>query len=353
MYILNVKFTKIMPSGFYAFRTSAPFSSQALPRVTIAAKIDLQNDSPTAVIRFLFIPMKLPLLFLTLLAVFDLRAATVAPQPAIPLWPNGAPGALGSAESDIPTLTPFLPTPEKATGVAIVIFPGGAYAGLAPHEGEGYAQWLVEHGIAGIVVKYRLGSNGYHHPSMLQDATRAVRLTRSKAAAWKIDPHRVGVMGSSAGGHLASTILTHFDAGDPSATDPIEKESSRPDFGILCYPVITMGENTHIGSRENLLGKDASKESIEFLSSEKQVTAQTPPCFIWHTYDDKGVKVENSFAFAEALQKARVPYELHIYEKGGHGIGLSSGANGVAKGDVHPWAKDCLFWLHERGILKN
>lgn len=269
-----------------------------------------------------------------------MRAQALAP---LPLWSEGAPGALGKEDKDVPTLTAYLPDAALATGAAIVICPGGGYGGLAKHEGEGYARWLAQNGVAGLVVKYRLGSNGYRHPIMLQDAARAMRLARTKANEWKLDPHRIGVMGSSAGGHLASTLLTHFDAGKPDAADPVERQSSRPDAGILCYAVITMGDNTHRGSRQNLLGPDPSPDLILLLSNEKQVTAQTPPCFIWHTWEDNAVKVENSLDFALALQKAGVPYDLHIYEKGGHGMGLGNG---------HPWANDCLFWLKARGFVK-
>jgi acetyl esterase/lipase len=287
----------------------------------------------------------LPLLVLALAATTALAAD---PTP-LPLWPNGAPGALGTTEFDIPTLTPYLPAPEKATGAAMVICPGGGYGGLAPHEGAGYAEWLADHGIAGFVLRYRLGSHNYRHPAMLNDVARAIRFTRSKAAEWKIDAKRVGIMGSSAGGHLASTILTHFDAGKPSDPDPIERESSQPDLGILCYPVITMGENTHGGSRKNLLGDNPSPDLIELLSNEKQVTPQTPPTFIFHTWEDKAVKVENSLAFAEALKKNNVPFDLHIYEKGAHGMGLGGGRAG---GPHHPWTEDCLYWLEVQGFLK-
>lgn len=282
-------------------------------------------------------------------AVLSSTVAFAAPLDAIPLWPDGAPGAKGTAENDRPTVTAYLPAADKATGAAIVICPGGGYGGLAEHEGKGYAEWLAEHGIAGIVLKYRLGSHGYQHPAMLQDATRAVRLTRSKAGEWKLDTKRIGIMGSSAGGHLASTLLTHFDAGKADAADPIERESSRPDLGILCYPVISMGPNTHAGSRKNLLGDHPSPELIEHLSSEKQVTAQTPPCFIWHTWEDKGVKIENALSFASALQANDVPFDLHVYQKGGHGLGLGGGRNG---GDLHPWTQDCLYWLKANGWLK-
>ncbi len=272
-----------------------------------------------------------------------------APLDPILLWPDGAPGALGTADHDRPTLTAYLPDAEKATGAAIVIFPGGGYGGLASHEGAGYAEWLAENGIAGIVLKYRLGSKGYRHPAMLNDAARAVRLTREKAAEWKIDPKRVGIIGSSAGGHLASTLVTHFDAGDANATDPIERHSSRPDLGILCYPVISMGEHTHAGSKKNLLGENPSPELVESLSNEKQVTAQTPPCFIWHTWEDKVVNVENALDFASALQKAGVPFDLHIYQKGAHGLGLGGGRQG---GPKHPWTNDLLYWLKVQNFVK-
>ena len=272
-----------------------------------------------------------------------------APLEPIPLWPEGAPGALGTSETDIPTLTAFLPSPEKATGAAIVICPGGGYGGLAPHEGAGYAEWLAENGVAGIVLKYRLGSKGYRHPAMLNDAARAVRLTRAKASEWKIDGKRVGIMGSSAGGHLASTLLTHFDAGVADSADPVERFSSRPDLGILCYAVITMGEFTHGGSKKNLLGAEPDPALVELLSNEKQVTKETPPTFLWHTWEDTGVKIENSTQFAAALRSHGVPFELHIFQKGGHGMGLGGGRNG---GPLHPWAGVCLYWLRQQNFVK-
>jgi acetyl esterase/lipase len=269
-----------------------------------------------------------------------LRAEVKEP---LPLWPGGAPGALGTGSNDVPTLTAYLPSPEIATGAAIVICPGGGYGGLAPHEGKDYALWLNEQGVTGFVLKYRLGSHGYRHPRMLEDAARAVRTVRAQAADWKVDPKRIGIMGSSAGGHLASTLLTHFDSGKPDAEDPIERQSSRPDLGILCYAVITMGPDTHAGSKNNLLGKDPSPELVKLLSNELQVTAQTPPCFIWHTEEDKAVKVENSLEFAAALRRAGVPFDLHVYQQGRHGIGLANG---------HPWTKDCTFWLKVQGFVK-
>jgi acetyl esterase/lipase len=280
---------------------------------------------------------------------FFLRAETQVP---IPLWPDGAPGALGSTSNDIPTLTPYLPDsipPGGTTGAALVICPGGGYGHLAPHEGNDYALWLNQHGVTCFVLKYRLGLSGYRHPAMLQDAARAMRLVRARATAWKIDPKRVGIMGSSAGGHLASTLLTHFDSGDTNAADPIERQSSRPDIGILCYPVITMGEYTHQGSKINLLGTHPPPELVKLLSNELQVTTNTPPCFIWQTFEDKTVSVENSLMFAEALRKNHVPFDLHIYQKGRHGLGLN---DNPPFAHPHPWANDCLFWLKEQGFVQ-
>ena len=269
-------------------------------------------------------------------------------QAPIPLWPNGAPGALGTNDDDIPTLTAYLPEGTNATGAAIVICPGGGYWGLAPHEGNDYALWLNQHGVTGFVLKYRLGSHGYRHPAMLQDAERAVRMVRARADYWHIDPKRVGIMGSSAGGHLASTLMTHFEPGDPSATDPIERQSSRPDLGILCYPVISFGEFGHVGSKENLLGKNPPPELVKLLSNELQVTTNTPPCFIWQTFDDSVVPVENSLLFATALRKAGVLFDLHIYEHGPHGLGLG---DKPPFNHPHPWAADCLFWLKTQGFV--
>jgi acetyl esterase/lipase len=267
---------------------------------------------------------------------------------SFPLWPDGAPGALGKADKDVPTLTPFWPDPAKATGAALVICPGGGYGGLAPHEGADYARFVSEHGIAGFVLKYRLGPAGYRHPAMLQDAARAVRTVRARAGEWKLDAKRVGIMGSSAGGHLASTLLTHFDAGKADDADVVERQSSRPDLGILCYPVVTLLDPlAHKGSRKNLLGDNPAPELVKELSNDLQVTKDTPPCFIFHTYEDNGVLVENSLQFAAALRKAGVPFDLLIYEKGRHGIGLGSQPYGT--GERHPWSRDCIFWLKGRG----
>ena len=272
-------------------------------------------------------------------------------QTAIPLWPGGAPGALGTRTNDIPTLTPYLPDATNATGAAMVICPGGGYVGLAAHEGNDYALWLNQHGVTCFVLKYRLGSHGYHYPVEFEDGTRAIRLVRAHAADYQIDPNRIGIMGSSAGGHLSSMVLTHFDSGDTNAPDPVERQSSRPDLGILCYPVITMGEFTHRGSRNSLLGTNQSPAMVKYLSSELQVTTNTPSCFIWQTFEDRTVPVENSLIFAEALRRNHVPFDLHIYQKGAHGLGLGDRTPPF----LHPlpWTADCLYWLKLHGWVRN
>ena len=262
---------------------------------------------------------------------------------AIKLWPNGAPGALGSDPDDIPTLTPFLPS-EKSTGAAVIVCPGGGYTHLADHEGRPVAEWLNSIGITAFVLKYRIGPK-YHHPAPLQDAARAIRTVRARAAEWNIDPKRIGILGFSAGGHVASTIGTHFDAGNPSADDPIERVSSRPDLLVLIYPVITMGEFTHAGSKKQLIGKNASADMVKLLSNEEQITKQTPPTFLVHTANDSAVPVENSLRFAEQLRKSGVPFELHIYERGPHGFGL--GGNDPI---LSTWPARCADWLRVQGF---
>jgi acetyl esterase/lipase len=271
------------------------------------------------------------------------------PQAPIPLWNAAVPGALGQQPTDIPTLTPYIPAASRKTGAAIVICPGGGYGHLAPHEGHDYALWLNALGVTGFVLHYRLGSYGYRHPCMLDDAAGAVRLVRAGAMQWNLDPQRVGIMGSSAGGHLAATLLTHFDPGHADAADPIERESSRPDLGILCYPVISMGSLTHEGSKQNLLGDDPPADLVDALSNELQVTAQTPPCFIWHTWEDAAVKVENSLEFAAALRRNNVPFDLHIYQKGRHGLGLGDAPPFL---NAHPWSNDLIVWLQVQGFVQ-
>ena len=269
----------------------------------------------------------------------------------IRLWSGDVPGALGTADHDIPTLTLYTLPPERRdkNNTAIVIFPGGGYGGLASHEGKDYALWFNKIGIQAFVLKYRLGSKGYRHPIMLGDAARAIRLVRARSKEWGIDNHKIGVIGSSAGGHLASTILTHFDEGDGSSSDPVERFSSRPDFGVLCYPVITMGVWTHQGSKNNLLGRNPSHSLVWELSNERHVTPQTPPCFIWHTAEDKAVHVNNAFLFASALTSAGVPFDIHVYQKGRHGIGLQ---DKPPFDNPHPWARDLKFWIQQNNWIE-
>ena len=273
-------------------------------------------------------------------------APAAAAPAATPLWADAAPGALGQEAKDIPTLTACPPAAGQANGASILILPGGGYGHLAAHEGEGYARWFAAQGVTAYVLKYRLGTAGYRHPAMLNDAARGLRTVRARARRDGLDPARVGVIGSSAGGHLASTLLTHFDAGAPESADPVERESSRPDFGVLCYPVITLGEFTHAGSKQNLLGENPPADLVRLLSNELQVTAQTPPCFLWHTGEDKAVPVENSLLFAAALRRAGVPFDLHVYEKGRHGLGLPDASKAAP-----PWDADLLFWLRSRKVI--
>ncbi len=299
-------------------------------------------------LRFFLPPPALVLSFLAAVAGLRLTAAEATSSPtAIPLWSGAAPGSLGERPQDMPTLTLFAPDPAKRNGATMVIFPGGGYSGLAEHEGKGYAEFLAAQGITAYVLKYRLGSAGYRHPIMLGDAARAVRTVRSFAKRDGLDPARIGVMGSSAGGHLASTIATHFDAGKPDATDPIDRESARPDLAVMCYPVISFGEFTHAGSRRQLLGAEPSAELLKLLSNELQVTKETPPCFLWHTVEDKAVPVENSLLFAAALRRAGVPFSLHVYENGAHGLGL-----GRPDRPAPPWADQLLYWFRERKFTR-
>ena len=277
----------------------------------------------------------------------DLQAGSALTQL---LWPKGAPSAKGSEDRDRPTLTVYLPSGEQANGAAVVVCPGGGYGAVAmDHEGHAIGKWFTSFGVAAFIVDYRHRGKGYGHPAPLQDAQRAIRTVRAGASRWRIDPQRIGIMGFSAGGHLASTAGTHFDSGDPQAADPVERASSRPDFMILCYAVIALGEPfTHRGSQENLIGKNADPALVRSLSNEKQVTADTPPTFLWHTSEDHAVPAENSVQFYRALQRARVPAELHIYAHGRHGLGLARGVPGTSA-----WPEACKAWLAGQGLLKR
>jgi acetyl esterase/lipase len=270
----------------------------------------------------------------------------------IRLWQTTAPGARGQdPDRDIPFLTPYWPMASGETGASVIVCPGGGYGGRADYEGRDYALWLNERGIAAFVLNYRLGSHGYRFPVITNDLVRAMRVVRANSAGWGLDGARIGVMGSSAGGHLASTLLVHFDSGASEAADPVERVSSRPDFGILCYPVISMVPPWgHEGSKRNLLGPEPSIEEADYLSTEKHVRKDTPPCFIWHTQDDEMVRVENALVFASALMACGVPTSLHIYPSGPHGLAL--GFKGCQTNDarpLHAWTRELDEWLRLNG----
>ena len=287
-------------------------------------------------------------------AVWPARVHAQRPTPILqdpttmPLWTGKAPGALGEADTDIPTLTVYMPPNTTGPMTAVIIAPGGGYVNLAMNlEGRMPANYLNTLGVAAFVLKYRLGPR-YHHPIELGDAQRAIRTVRARAAEWHIAPDRIGIMGFSAGGHLASTVSTHFDAGDTAALDPIDRVSSRPDFAILGYPVITFTESwTHQGSKNALLGPAPDPAIVRSLSNETQVTAATPPTFLFHTNADTTVPVENSVQYFLALRKAGVPAELHVFKDGGHGAGLA-----FQDPVLSEWPKTLANWLRASGLIK-
>ncbi|HEX2912458.1 MAG TPA: alpha/beta hydrolase [Chloroflexia bacterium] len=259
------------------------------------------------------------------------------------LWPDRELETEG-ANAGCPSLTPYL-LDEAGPHPAIMVIPGGGYMRRADHEGEPIARWLNSIGVAAFVLNYRVAPFGY--PAQLQDAQRAIRLVRYHAQEWRVDPQRLGVLGFSAGGHVASTAGTHYTAGEPQATDPVERLSSRPDLMVLCYPVITMGAHAHQGSRAALLGeRESDEEMVALLSSEQQVNEDTPPTFLWHTAQDASVPVENSLHFAAALARHGVRFELHIYEQGSHGLGLAQSYPGAGT-----WTALCATWLEQGGFI--
>ena len=299
--------------------------------------------------------MKSVVFFLLMTALFSIcRAEPIV----ISLWPEGVPGAKAGlgAERELDgritnvsesTLTVYPPTTAAPTGTAVIICPGGSYTHLsARHEGVQYANWLRTLGVTAFVLKYRLAEFGY--PAPLQDVLRAVRLVRSRAAEFKVDPNRIGVMGSSAGGHLAACAGTLFDhPAGKTGNATFDGTSARPDFLLLLYPVITMeGPAAHAGSREALLGAAPASDLVRLLSVEKQVTPATPPTLLVHTQEDKGVPVENSILFFQALTRAGVPAEMYLFEHGAHGIGMNSGL-----GTASDWPKRAKEWLRNRGLL--
>ena len=302
--------------------------------------------------------------------LFTLQTALAAEPTEIRLWESVAPGSenIGNVEelvqergspekpdrrlSDItiPTITVYRPDPDRNTGVAIVICPGGGYSGVVvDKEGHDIARFLQDNGITGVVLKYRPPRPEgfvFKHEVPWLDASRAVRLSRHQAANWGIDPDRIGILGFSAGGHLASTVATRYDDGSDAATDPVDRHSSRPDFQALIYPVISFRETfTHSGSRSRLLGDDPGEELLDLYSSEVQVTEQTPPAFLVSTYDDR-VRAEHILRYWEALRAMDVPAEMHIYEVGGHGYGIRDTGKPVST-----WHHRLLEWLRERGLL--
>jgi acetyl esterase/lipase len=260
----------------------------------------------------------------------------------LPLWTLHAPGAMGVTTDDIPRLTPYLPV-GRAHRSAVIVCPGGGYTRRAEHEGAPVARWLNSLGIVAFVLDYRVAP--YRHPVPLLDVQRAVRSVRQQADSWQIDAQRVGVLGFSAGGHLAASLGTHHDAGIPHADDPIERQSCRPDIMVLCYPVITFGPHRHVGSMSSLLGNNPPPELLHLLSNETQVTRDTPATFIWHTANDASVPVQNSLLFAQALSDHGVPFELHVYPHGAHGAGLAE-----QDPQLRSWTTLCAGWLARLGF---
>jgi acetyl esterase/lipase len=290
-----------------------------------------------------------------LIALLSMPAAAqqLPPMPIqdgqiIPLWTGAAPGAQGTADADVPAITGFLPRTMTPGAPAMVVCTGGGYGALAAnHEGRQVANYLNSLGMAAFVLRYRLGPR-YHHPVELGDAQRALRTVRAKAAEWRIDPARIGIMGFSAGGHLSMTASTWFDNGSPGAPDPIDRVSSRPDFAVLGYPVISMTAPwTHQGSRRNLLGDPADAELAAKLSGEKAVTKDTPPTFIFQTNQDTAVPAENSVHYYLALRQAGVPAEMHIFERGPHGVGLANNDPALSA-----WSGLLANWLRGRSVIK-
>jgi acetyl esterase/lipase len=304
---------------------------------------------------------------LSLIFCFVLQQSMLAQDTIIPVWPAGkVPNYQKTAETEkrdtskiikislvqTPEIAIYLPPKQTATGQAVIICPGGSYGVLAyDFEGIDPAYWLVSKGIAAIVLKYRLPnskSNIISHLSPLMDAKRALRIVRANAARWNITKDQIGIMGFSAGGHLASTLATHFDLGDKQSADSIEWQSSRPDFAILVYPVISMSKPImHTGSRNNLIGEKPDSALAILYSNELQVTKNTPPVFLVHAMDDKTVPVQNSLLFFQAMKDNDVSGELHVFPKGGHGFSL-----GLGKGEVEKWPGLCLDWLRNLNITR-
>ncbi|MDL4839612.1 alpha/beta hydrolase [Aquibacillus rhizosphaerae] len=259
----------------------------------------------------------------------------------IKLYPSEAIRAEGANEH-CPSMTPYLLEGNSRYPLIIVI-PGGGYSHRADHEGSPVAKWLNSLGISAVVLNYRVNPDFHTYP--MEDAQRAIKMVRHYADEWQIDKDRVGVLGFSAGGHLASTVGTHFEGDHLVDEDPISQQSNRPNLMILCYPVITMGKYTHLGSKQTLLGRNHEESLVNYYSNEKHVDEKTPPTFLWHTADDSSVPVENSIHFVESLSKHNVSHELHIFESGPHGLGLAKDSYSVSM-----WTTLCEIWLKGKGF---
>jgi acetyl esterase/lipase len=310
-----------------------------------------RNSQCASVRRWAFAIAVGPMLAAVLLLASADASAAEGPR-VVKLWPGDPPGMLKhdqpekakhggrATEVHIPTLSVYLPAASNATGTAVLVCPGGGYGHLAMgHEGAEVAKWLNSLGVAAVVLKYR--HRPYRHPVPLEDASRAMRWIRNRAQEYRVRPNRVGILGFSAGGHLASTVMTHWDRGNPTAKGALDRASCRPDFGILIYPVISLHEGIgHMGSRRNLLGDSPTPELIDELSNDTQVASDTPPTLLVHARDDRGVKPINSERFHAALQAAGISSELIYVEKGGHGFGLR-----------HGWPEKCAAWMRGRGLL--
>ncbi|MBN2713449.1 MAG: alpha/beta hydrolase [Planctomycetes bacterium] len=260
----------------------------------------------------------------------------------IPLWQDKVPGFDKTIDQQEPSMVPYIVEAGKPYG-AVVVCPGGGYNHRAAHEGEPIARWLNSVGISAFVLNYRVSP--YRHPIPLGDVKRAIKQVRANSKIWNVDPDHIGVLGFSAGGHLAASAGVLFDEGDKSSKDPVEKASSRPDAMILCYPVITFGEFGHQGSADNLLGAKADKQEREAMSHHLNVGENVPPTFLWHTADDGAVPVENSLMMAMALRAKKIPFELHVFPSGSHGLGLAT-----EHPPVNKWTELCGKWLKGIGF---
>ncbi|SEC55587.1 Acetyl esterase/lipase [Paenibacillus sp. GP183] len=260
----------------------------------------------------------------------------------VSLWTHEEMNTIGQANQGCPSMTLY-PVSSGKPAPVVVVCPGGGYRERASHEGEPIARWLNGIGIAAVVLDYRVAP--YKHPVPLGDAQRAIRKVRLHAEEWGFDANRVGILGFSAGGHLASSVGTHYDKGKEDSDDPIDRHSCRPDLMVLCYPVITLGSFTHSGSLLNLLGENPAPALLYMLSNETQITKDTPPTFLWHTADDPVVPVENSLMFASQLSLNKIPFELHVFESGAHGLGLAEGSP-----EVRAWSEVCGRWLKKQGF---